>query len=77
MPLNPQFEVPTHATSIPAHLLHHSNDACDEGVWILVLPGAGVQVHASLLKHHLVKAKGLGRRFPSGRGLETLTDKLR
>lgn len=66
MPLIPQFEVPTHATSIPAHLLHHSYDAGDERVRILVLPGAGVQIHASLFKHHLVKTKGLGRRFPGG-----------
>lgn len=77
MPFSPQLEVPTHATSIPAHLLHHSYDACDERVRILVLPGAGVQVHASLFKHHLVKAKGLGRSFSQGRGLEALTDKLR
>lgn len=69
MPLSPQFKVPSLATSIPAHLLHHSNDASDERVRILVLPGAGVQVHASLLKHHLMKCKGLGRRFPRGRGV--------
>jgi hypothetical protein len=68
MPLIPQFEVPTHVTSIPAHLFHHSYDAGDERVWILVFPGAGVQVHASLFKHHLVKAKGLREAFSPGAG---------
>lgn len=36
-----------------SHLLHHPDDACDERVRVLVLLGAGVQVHASLLEHHL------------------------
>lgn len=39
--------------SLPAHLLHNTDDSGDEGVRVLVLLGTGVQVHAFLLKHHL------------------------
>lgn len=46
---------------MPAHLLHHSDDARDERVRVRVLPGAGVQVHASLLKHHLGAGTGRAR----------------
>lgn len=46
--------------SLPAHLLHNADDAGDEGVRVLMLLGAGVQVHASLLKHHLRKGTSEG-----------------
>lgn len=39
--------------SLPAYLLHNTDDAGDEGVRVLVLLGTGVQVHASFLKYHL------------------------
>lgn len=49
------------STPLRAHLLHHTDDAGDEGVRVLVLLGAGVQVHASLLKHHLRAGTSEGR----------------
>ena len=48
-------------------LLHDTDNAGDEGVWVLVFLGTGVQVHASLLKHHLEMGTSEGRGPGAGR----------